>query len=362
LKILDVSDPTKPSSLGSYDTAGQAPDMRTTVAQDSFAFVGWDRPAFLTVDVSDSTHPVVVGGCDSVTNPPEDMVLRDSFVYVAELQYFQVVNVARPKEPTLAGSCFAGDLTRAGLVVQDTLAYFIGPFDGLEVFSVANPAAPYLVNTVAEIRAAGCDVVDTLLYVGDYDDSLHIWSFANPLEPYQLSSVYATRSGYGVAVLGRHAYVGCDSRVRVFDVLDPRNPVEVGWCATPYEIRRVVAGSTGVYVCCWEAGVCILDTFQVGVAEARNDVRSPEHPRVLGSVTSSSVKIRFTAEKGDAVCVTTYDGLGRVVPAGLGCREAAAGEQAQAVDLTGLPTGVYFVTLKVAGEAYTLRVVKTQRR
>jgi hypothetical protein len=359
LKILDVSDPARPTTLGSYDTAGQMPSMASAVARDSFAFVDWFW--FRVVDVSDPAHPKAAGQLDPFA-PPEDMVLRDSFVYCAEINRFQIVNVARPREPVLVGSCVAGDLTRAGLVVRDTLAYFIGPFEGLEVFSVENPTAPYLLNTVAEIRAAGCDVIDTLLYVGDYDDSLHIWSFADPLAPYQLSSVFAVRSGYGVAVLGRYAYVGCDSRVRVFDVLDARNPVEVGSCATPYEIRRVEAGNGYVYACCWEAGVSIFDTFQSGV-ESRASPSFKSSELVVGSpVAGDAVSLELRAKPGSAVRVTIIDAVGRVLLRNRPVVVPGSGIYRHQMNVGSLPAGVYIINVRVGLETRLTRFVKLRRR
>jgi len=227
---------------------------------------------------------------------------------------------------------------------------------------VADPANPYLVNTVAEIRAAGCDVVDTLLYVGDYDDSLHIWSFADPAQPYQVSAVPAVRSGYGTAVLGRHAYVGSDACVRAFDVQDPRNPVEVGSCAMPYEIRRVEAFSGQVYVCCWDAGVAILDTFHTGVREpGRTTGQQSRGPRLLGSVVSDELTVEFGPDFSGAVTFAIYDATGRAVLSLPGL-SAQRGTETCVVSMGNLPDGTYFVRVETAAAAWTLRAVKLQGR
>ena len=364
MRILDVTNPSVPTELASYDTTTLA-GVRAAVARDSFAFICRDgsvpRKFLRVLDVLDPSNPTLVAQ-ESCFNPPEDYVLRDSLLYMAEAYMFQVFNVARPREPVLVGSCVAGDLTRAGLVVRDTLAYFIGPFDGLEVFDVADPTAPHLENTVAEIRAAGCDVIDSLLYVGDYDDSLHIWSFANPLAPYQISSVFATRSGYGVAVLGRYAYVGCDSRVRVFDVLDPRNPVEVGSCATPYEIRRVETGDGYVYVCCWEAGVSIFDTFQAGVGNRASPPFKSPALIVSSPVAGDAVSLEFRAKPGSAACVAITDAVGRVLLRDGPVVAPGDGICRHRMDVGSLPAGVYIINVRVGLETRLTRFVKLRRR
>jgi hypothetical protein len=337
LQLLDVTSSADPQQTGQYDTLGGA-EARAVVARDSFAFLSWfggsGRRFLRVLNVADPSQPTLVAA-ESCFNAPQDMVLRDSLIYAAEANRFQIFNVARPRQPVLVGSCVAGDLTRAGLVVGDTVAYFVGSFDGMQVFSVANPAAPRLLATVGDIRAMGCDVVDTLLYVGDYDDSLHIWSVANPAQPRQVSSVYATRCGYGVAVIDRYAYVGCDARVRVFDVSNPMNPREVASGATPYEISRVVTDGQHVYVCCWDAGVCIFDSTSTGIAGWTARRREHLTPNVCPSPARDRILIRQVGRGA----VRLRDAAGRTVAVSPAARGASLDSE---LDISGLSPGVYF--------------------
>jgi hypothetical protein len=339
LKILDVSDPTKPSSLGSYDTAGQAPDMRSAAAKDSFAFVGWGRPALLALGVSDPTHPVAAGGCDDVTNPPEDMVLRDSFVYVAEQSFFQVVNVARPREPVRVGSCvLSGDARDVDL--EDTVAYVGMGSGGLVCIDVANPNVPTVIGTWGG-RTGGVDVNDTLAYVTGPYMGFACLSVANPAAPHVLDSLYLTDTLWwnDVVVVGSLAYVGGE-RVWVVDVSDPQNlrlVPGVSW-TPPYEVRRLVYAPPHLYAACYEAGVCVLETVQVGVGEELSGARLVERPGTLyPNPVSRYAHVRAGPGLESAVM---RDVLGRTM------MTFKPGGAAFAVDLAGLRSGLYFIELR----------------
>ncbi|MBM3332609.1 hypothetical protein FJY68_12320 [candidate division WOR-3 bacterium] len=120
LKILDVADPRFPTEVGSVDSTRDV--IASSVAvRDSFAFIGWvTHPWLRLADVSDPRNPRKVAACD-LFNPAEDMVWRDSLLYVAEIARLQVVNVARPRQAVLIGTCVVGDLHQAGLWLQNDL-------------------------------------------------------------------------------------------------------------------------------------------------------------------------------------------------------------------------------------------------
>ncbi|MBN2464198.1 hypothetical protein JXD38_01045, partial [candidate division WOR-3 bacterium] len=176
LRILDISNPTCPTELGGYDSASIA--SNTTTASDSFAFVGWcQTPYFLSVDVSDPASPKHVGGT-VVQTIPEDMVLRDSFVYLAGRLRFNVVNVARPREPTLVGSCVTQDGVYFGLAIQDTLAFIAGG-PSLEIVNISDPSNPRVIGSGGR-PSTGVAVRDTFAYVPYPYDTLLVYSTADP--------------------------------------------------------------------------------------------------------------------------------------------------------------------------------------
>jgi hypothetical protein len=359
LRILGISDPTRPQTLGEYDTVGVL-DVRSAVARDSFAFISWwgDRRRFLRVlDVTNPAEPAFAAE-ESCFNNPSDWVLRDSLLYAAEANRFQVFNVAWPREPVRVGSCVSADMTSGGLAVTGNYAYVCSSLDGFQIVNIGDPTNPWVMHELPSLRTWGCEVVDTIAYVPCFDESLHIWSVANPYAPYQLGSVPTAGIGADVAVTGRYAYVGC-SGIQAFDISNPRLPVAVGFASTPNWVRRVGCDSSHVYAACYDGGACIFDTFTTVVAE------SPQRPSagpvlsVAGTVVSDNIRVRVKTKEARHIDIRLYDVSGREV---LNVVVTARTAGCVLVDVSALPTGVYSGTASAGTETDRFRVVKIHRR
>jgi hypothetical protein len=265
LRILDVSVPSAPVELGAMDTA-TGTSTSTAAGRDSFAYMGWaDPPPFLrSVDVSDPNHPVMAGGC-AVWDWPQDMVLRDSLLYVAQRVRFQVINVARPRQPVLVGSCVLSGET-GDMALVDTLAFLSGP--SLTVMNVSRPDNPQIVNTWSH-GVWGLDVVDTILYAVGQNAQFWTLNVADPASPRPLDSLHLpSYDGEDVVVVGTTAYVG-ERTIRVVDVSDPSNLRLCGAVSIPGWADRLLYERPYVYAACFDAGVCIFETTQVGIAEPK---------------------------------------------------------------------------------------------
>jgi hypothetical protein len=347
LKILDVGDPTRPSTLGSYDTAGQPPAMASAVARDSFAFVDWFW--FRVVDVSDPAHPTAAGQLDPFA-PPEDMVLRDSFVYCAEMNRFQIVNVARPRQPVLVGSCNSQDGVYFGLAVQDTLAYLIS--GAVQVISVADPTRPAIIGTTP-VGGHGIAVRDTLVYVPYGYDTLRVYSASNPQSLRLLGSAPLQTHTWDVALAESVAVVSTFNGVEAFSLEDPGQPHWRAAIATPYGPRRVVYSTPYFYTAMWEAGVGIYRAESLGLQE---QVAPAQRPVGL-TVYPSPVTSRCLVSLGEMAAgeVRLRDVAGRVVTAAVVQNDAS---QCLSLDLSKLAAGVYFVEAKTDRRISSVKLVK----
>jgi hypothetical protein len=351
LKILDISDPTRPKTLGSYDTTWQRPFMSSVVARDSFAFVDWYAvPVFRVMDVSIPSQPVMLDGVD-VFNPPEDMVLRDSFVYCAEMNRFQIVNVARPREPALVGSCvLGGDVW--DLDVEDSMAYVTS--NVLTMVSIARPDSPRVVATWNTMVAV--DVEDTIAYtIG----SGAVWSVsvARPTQPYVLDTVGIPDWKSDVVVGESRLFAGGQT-LYVIDKRDPRNLRLAGRWTPPEEFRRLLWSPPYIYAACYEAGVCIIETLPTGIAERRSTDLGPRGVFAHPSITRGILEVDVSRATG---VVHVRDASGRRIAGPFG-KGGDAHVRRLVIDLSGFPDGVYFIESATTSTALSAKVVKTGRR
>jgi hypothetical protein len=354
LQVLDITTPGLPREVGSLDSTR---DMvaRSIAVQDSFAYMSWGpaRPWLRSISIADPTTPVKAGGVGTFDFPAA-MVLRDTLLYVAQAYRFQVVNVARPREPVLVGSCNlsgeAGDMAMAGNLAYVTSYYFT-------TIDVSRPDSPTVINQWGSL-ADGIDVADTILYMAHY--GLKTASIANPTMPYVLDSVYVDDFTEDVVVVDSLAVLG-GYTVRVYSVTDPRNIRFVGTWKPPGWAYRLLYQPPYIYAVCYDAGVCILETTQTGISEPAK-YRGRTSLVVLPNVTAGLVRI-VLPEGGCASVLKLFDTAGRevnrVINAGPGKPNV---ESVQTVDLAGLPVGVYVLRGQVGGRTMTAKVVKTARR
>jgi hypothetical protein len=344
LKVLDVSVPESPVELGGLMEDGSW--CEAAVARDSFAFVGWwPRPTFRTILVSDPANPQEVAGF-SVPSKPEDLVLRDTLVFGVGRMRFYVVNVARPREPVLVGSCNIQDGVW-GLVVQDTLAYVAGV--SLYIVNVADPASPFVVSTSGK-PSIGVAVRDTFAYVPSFD-TLYVYTVADPSQP-RVLSMTATGRAWDVVLGDSLLFIGTTEGVEAYDVRNPVEPRKVGEVGAPYSNRRLWYSDGHLYAALWDAGVAIYETTAAGITEQRSGAgNGRSRIRVVPSLARSRIRLMGAAK---ALRVAVYDAAGRAIAAEVTGKEDGYIE----LNVAGLVPGIYFVEAVDANGAEMLRFAR----
>jgi hypothetical protein len=284
-----------------------------------------------------------------VQTTPEDMVLRDTLVYLAGRLRFNVVNVVRPREPALVGNCVLPG-TPSKLILSDSIAY--AATHGVQCVSVAEPDSPFVVG-VYGTEVTGLDMVDTVVYgAGPYTGIIAL-SMANPAAPRLLDSLYLTDTLWwnDVVVVDSLAYVGGE-RIWVVDVSDPGNMrlvSGVSW-TPPYLVRRLFYAPPYLYAACYEAGVCILETVQVGMNEPSAARRPTSQPTMLTPNPSPGlVSVRAGP---DLKSVVVRDVLGRAV------KLVEPGGVVFTIDLAGCQSGLYFIELRYDTGRKTEKLIK----
>jgi hypothetical protein len=360
MRILDVADPAAPTELGLYDVIGNK-EVRTATAKDSFTFAcragSAGREYLHVLDVLDPSNPTLVAQ-ESCFNPPEDYVLRDSFIYAAEANKFQIFNVARPREPVLVGSCNTQDGVYFGLAVQDSLAYLIA--DVLQIIKVSDPANPTIVGTTG-VFGAGVAVRDTYVFVPYGYDTLRVYSVANPQELRLLGFAPLQTHTWDAALAESTAVVATFDGLEAFSLENPAQPRWRGAISTPYGPRRVAYAAPYFYTAMWEAGVGIYETTSTAVGEPAATQPQPRTFRVWPSVAAGNVRYALSGPARNSD-IAVYDVTGvklRSVPLQANMKGGAIEGE---IGLAGLPAGVYVVRVDCEGTNLTSKVVRTKGR
>ena len=351
--LLDVGTPASPVQVGVLDSSTTITTHAVAI-RDSFAYMGYSPSLgdLHTVDISDPTNPVSAGGVN-LFNWPEDIALRDSFVYCTEVNRFQVVNVALPREPVLVGTC-SGD--GVAVIVQDSFAYTAA--GAIRITNVARPDSPFVVSTISGHSATGLAVRDTFLYIPYVYDTLLTYSVATPGQPRLLSAVLTGVWPWDIVLDGSRAYVALSDGygIDVFDLADPGLPVRRGRASALGDIRRLCYDNGLVYAALWEAGVAVYETTALGISDAQTSRRGP-----CAFLSVSPSPVRGLVRISGLVCVPSMvrvtDVIGRDVTEETGVA-IPLGPRSVLVDVSRLGSGVYFVYCREGRATQVAKFVK----
>jgi hypothetical protein len=192
LWIMDVSNPSNPLLIGTYDTPDQAMDVTVS---GSYAYLANEYSGMRILDVSNIASPILVGSY-------EDMILLDiavsgDYAFNASIDGLYIINISDPSDPSLVVRYGAPPI--GNVAISGHLAYLGMQFTGIYVLNIAEPSMPYLMDTysmsgdVEDIYVCG-----VYIYVVDWD-SLIILRF-NPTgiedEPNPLSTSPSLSQNY----------------------------------------------------------------------------------------------------------------------------------------------------------------------
>jgi hypothetical protein len=364
LQIVDVSNPSFPFDLGTYDTIGQTPFMYTAVAKDSFAFVPWPLWNYWmrSVDVSDPTRPRFAGLPDSCPGVPEDMIIRDSLLFIAADYRFFIFNISHPRQPRLVGSCNLPENTE-GLFLKDTFAYVASNYSGLRILNIANPYSPLEIGALTTATpATGIYVKDTIAYIAVLQNGLKTASVANPSAPYEIGSTPG--EAIDVVVQDSFAYAG-GHILRIYNVSNPGNLIQVGFYQTPYDIRRLFSSSTYIYAVCFNAGMCILEQLPSGIEENNRTINAKSFTlKIYPNPAKGVIYIRIPPTfflphqwgEDRRREIKIFDVSGKLVKVEDKVTSAQEHKQEVRISLKGINPGIYF--LQVGKEVKKFLVVK----
>ena len=296
LRIVDISNPQNPEEVGAYDTPGQA----------------WD---------------VFVSGGDANPNGLSSSEAKEQLrltAYIADgFSGLRIVDVSNPRNPVEVG--FLDTPGFAWCVhISDNYSYIADGFSGLRVIDVSNPESPVEVGYYDTPKSAEYLVaLGDYAYIADNDSGLHIIDISNPQNPEEVGAYDTPGQAWGIGVaisgdyanpngrlrltaknnvpsIGITAYIADDfSGLRIIDVSNPENPIELGFYDTPGNAEAVATSGDYAYIADSDHGLRIID------------VSNPQNPEEVGFYDTPG-RVYGVAPSGGYAYIADYSSL-RVV-------------------------------------------------
>ena len=294
---IEVAITTGPLLAGTVALTGVGTgDLRAwDVAVDGhFAFVAGDGGGGLQVlDISDPTEPFVVGSYDS-PGLARGIAVSGDLAFLADASALLILDVSDPTAPAPLGSIATAGFARR-VAISGDYAYLAAESAGLRAFDVSDPTAPTEVGTLDTIDARDIVVAGEIAYLSDVVAGLHVVSIADPAVPSLLATVNVGGS-QGLDVAGDHAFVATTLGVNVVDISDPSTPISIA-SIVPFAFDVAVVED-------------LLLVSTSGPSLAMVDVSDPANPTALSSITlagsawSVAAAGRFVFSATDAAGLT----------------------------------------------------------
>lgn len=255
LVILNVSDPSHPTVVGQTDSLPGNVGEVAVVGNHAYVAAG---NGLSIINISDPAHPIKVGS-GSISGIAWGVAISGTYAYVADVHPtkggLHIINISDPTHPIEVGFYNAGGMT-SDVAVTGNYAY-ITAGSWLRVINVADPTHPTQVGSVTVAGTAyGIAIAGDFAYVA-WEGFLRIFSIATPAFPIGVGG-YPTTQAYNVAVSGRYAYIaGGDSGLRIINISNPARPTEAGFYDTPGRAWNAAVSGNYIYVADRDGGLIL---------------------------------------------------------------------------------------------------------
>jgi hypothetical protein len=291
LRILDVSDPTSPTEVGSWGVAGLGKGTSGVAVALPYAYVGtqWLYGSTLSVlDVTNPANPSEVGSVNLQSSGGR-VTTAGNYVYISIAEDgVETVDVSVPGQPQSVSVYDTPGYPQV-LAVAEGKLHIADECGSYRIASLATPAQPADLGVYTSV---GC--VTRVAASGSYayiNSSSGLAVVNVPADPAQAAVVGALSGPVaGLETAGSHLYVANGTGLRVVDVSTPAAPAQVGYLALTGKPAAVAIQGSYAYVTGENTGLGVID------------ITNPINPTLKGSRTISGAG-QGVAVSGNTACV-----------------------------------------------------------
>ncbi|MDZ7319221.1 MAG: hypothetical protein ONB11_08710, partial [candidate division KSB1 bacterium] len=177
-------------------------ERQTTPPQAAVAFA----PSVVTNNTDENLNVRLIGRWSTGPCMTVTATENNNLVYVGRGGWFEILNFADPRSPTLLGKLLLPGPV-LDIVINATYAYVATGPTGLQILDIANPYRPTILSSLdtpgyAQGLVASAPNDPPYLYLADGDSGLHAISIANPYLPKIKSSIKLTGGALAIDIRG----------------------------------------------------------------------------------------------------------------------------------------------------------------
>ena len=313
--IFNISNPTAPVLIGSFDPAGSVADVAVS---GNFAYLPARIAGIYIVNISNPANPTLVGTYNTGAASAA-MTIIGTTGYVVNGRRLDILNLSTPASPVQIGSYATASpaFPISNVQIQGALAFLSVEQAGMHIVNLANPASPALIGSYNS-PADGHDIVadGTYAYLAAGAAGLHIVKISSPASPAFVGNYTVPNQNYvGVRVQGDIAYI-CDRSfgLRVFSIRDRENPVLIDSFKVTGTSEALAINGNDLYLSNTTRGLHVLrmgsDHNTINITKDKAQLAALSNPQGRGIVMSNDSGSLSKAVVGPGILAT--NGLGSV--------------------------------------------------
>ena len=191
--------------LGQYHTKG---DAIAVIIEGNMAFVSEESNGFEIIDISDPSDPKWIATFDT-PGQAKEIFVSENYAYVADREGgLIIVDISTPSNPIQIAN-YATEDKFVSVFVDNKTAYIGVRDQGLLLLNITNPAIPTKISNITTLgQANGLFVDEDYVYMADGDKGLHLIDVSTPTAPVNISTYKTGSVALDVVVIGQMAFVG----------------------------------------------------------------------------------------------------------------------------------------------------------
>ncbi len=280
LRIIDVSDPSNPLETGFF-IMDEDYNQDVAVSGD-YAYLT-DSGQIRIIDVSDPYNPIEVNTINDAVSG--DIKITGNHMYVCNGDEIGIYELTTPANPVIISSTDLGYGYLGSMDVVGNLAVFSDSYTGLLVVDITSLSEP-VVTGVYEVdeRVEDVSLLGTAAFLAaDHDGTISV-DVTDPGNPMEYWTEYLPTVTWEVAVDDTYAYLANCRGIYVIDVSDPSDSYETGkWTSTFWICTLALSGN---YVFAEEVGggESILRVIDVSQHENPIEIGSYNPPGLIKDI------------------------------------------------------------------------------
>ena len=224
--VLNVSDSSNPNQLGNCSSFDVVGDLAWDIVVDGdFAYVANGGGGLCVIDVSIPSSPEVI----EKRNTPGtsyNLVVEGNYVYLADgSNGLVVLNVTDPTSVSIEATYNTGISSAVEVVVEGNYAFVVDIINGLVVVDITDPTTPAFAGSWSKSGASDAYIYGDYLYVTDINEGLLVVNITVPSSPTLINTISLPGLAQSIVIEGINAYIACQpGGFQVVRIADPSSP------------------------------------------------------------------------------------------------------------------------------------------